>query len=946
VVIGCCDEAIRHLPIILAEADFDREAIFSREAFEAREAAIEDLIRFREIKDSAFQQKARIYKLVWAAALINQLAIEYWEDVNCIVWGYHPGTGMKVYITSSSPRRQDNIDLAYDEYLEAKAEYEYIRNQTYRKDDPTDIYPPFVYKPYYEDPTVTQTSGYPDPNPYREMRDFLEDQIQAKSSGWESAKDLATIMDCDVDVRRIGEEDQNMIISGINPDTGELLHIRQTAPRRLPQMNFNPPVFPPNPPFGPGGAHPHWEYIHWQLVVHSWETVKTGAIAQVLYTNTDAESSDYDSIPINPRSFGSSYDPYQPSIHSVDRLMNIFEDHMHGASDIAAGSIATAYLLTGNPLYCTALAPESDAADLYQELLDPLGTLICEAWYEREKQTDYTYRVTLEKLNATLKRVVETQFLFYPQVKYIPVEDILSRRNESAAAFKRFLRYTVIMSRSEEYADSDYHIPGLIALIHWYCLEYGIIGAADTVHVDSFMSRHTKDAIPLKGFRFNFDELKEAALDDDSMYDGPNNEYASLIPNLKIIKKFYPGATADSDDSDSSSGSSSDSNESSSGSSSTSVQKSSSSGSNHSSSSRSSDHSSSNSSKNSSYVSESASSSVSRASVSSYAPTGSDADSDSNSSSGHSESSSDRAQNFTHDLSKFIHPAVLDAIQDQSIPGYTVPDDSISLDDYLKGNYENLIQKIVDGTLYEDSITSDYDTSSEENVPEVPALDPQALFNFGVPAPESVSSGGSLSDSDVSTSIIEVEVPQPVSEISESTVTIPQPAVEISGSIDEVSQSASEVSDTDSEVSDTVAVEPVVEISIPDFFDPESTFRDGLSDCSMDSGATFKDGGRLPEEFAAGFTFNSDSDSFYERHGYSSSSGDAESDDDFHSDAASDATEYVPDVSKEPDFEIEDQHEMNSDIEINEADLYDDFRDDDYGDDSDFSDDSDSDNSL
>lgn len=897
---------------------------------------------------------------------------------------------MKVYVTSSSPRRRDNIDLAYDAYLEGKAEYEHIRNQTYRKDDPTDIYPPFVYKPYYEDPTVTQVNGYPDPNPYQEMRDFLEEQIQAKSSGWESAKDLATIMDSEIDVRVIGQEDLNMIVSGMDPDTGELLHIRQTAPRRLPEMNFKHPVFPPEPPFGPGGAHPHWEYIHWQLVVHSWETVKTGAIAQVLYTNTDEASSDYDSIPINPRSFGSSYDPYQPSIHSVDRLMNIFEDHMHEASDIAAGSIATAYLITGNPLYCTALAPQSDAADLYQEFLDPIGTLICEAWYEREKQTDETYRIVLEKLNAKLKEVVEAQFMNYPQVKYIPVEDILSRRDHTSAAFKRFLRYTVIASRSEDYADADYHIPGLIGLTHWYCLEYGLIGAVDTIHIDSFISRHTKDAIPLKGFRLNLDEFKEAVLDDDSMFDGPNNEYASLLPNHPFIKKFYPGgAASDSSDSDSSSGSSSDSSSSSSGSSRGSgSQKSSGSGSDNSSNSQNSDRSSAISSKNSSYVSESAassvsslsdpesnsvSSSVSRGSVSSYSPSasGSDAGSDSNSDSS-SDSSSETSQDFTHDLSKFIHPAILNSGPHQTIPGYTVPDDSISLDDYLKGNYENLIRQIVDRTLYEDSITSDYDTSTEEEVPQVPSLDPQALFNFGTPAAESVSSGVSTPEvldsniplvevsqpvSEVSQVVSEVsqsvsDVSQVVSEASQSVSDVSQVVSEASQVVSDVSQSTSEASQTVSEVSDTDSeasasganlTEPVGEISVPDFFDPESTFNDGASSFSGMSGETFKDGGRLPEEYAAGFTFNSDSDSFYERHGYSSSSGDAESDDDFHSDAASDATEFVPDVSREPDFEIEDQHEMNSDLEIDEADLHDDFRDDDYGDDSDFSDDSDSD---
>jgi hypothetical protein len=490
--------------LLYCDSEFDRDKIFASGPLSERELAIDNYIIFRKVFDEVFASKSLRYQRALGNWYINELAIEYWEDINGIIWGVHPGLGEIRFVRQTEPS-PDFVHTKVTYWTNRSAEFQLVIPEVAK-----------AVKPGFD--SLNNIDWNSDFSPVK-MLEFFEELFL--ENGCEVARTMADLTRSVLRLDPFVEEDKNGIISGIDPMTAEMVYVRQTAELRRPDTILKHPEFPPLPPFDPN-SWPDINNIHMQQVVWTAITIpKDGSPVLNLFTGLDAETSKYDGIAKTVGSeilYGANYNYNHPGIHSIDRVANMFDDYLKTKPYSEHLVNLTHYLITGEPMILAALTHKPIALEKFEYFSDACYKYFGREWKAHTYRQYSDYCNLINDVNSALEAVVLAQFADFPQVHYIPIQDILSRRDATSAALKRILRYATIMgSDSNFYLDHHYHVPALSAIIKFYCEEFGIKGAEDIIHIDALYTRHTEGkklpSFPRSKEPMTFEDLKDYAED-------------------------------------------------------------------------------------------------------------------------------------------------------------------------------------------------------------------------------------------------------------------------------------------------------------------------------------------------------------------------------------------------------------------------------------------------
>jgi hypothetical protein len=425
----------------------------------------------------------------------------YAQDGNGIVSSVHPLTGIRTVIPDNTGFSEKNSQraLAYLEFEKDRAAHEASLKDSFLKDDPFSKYGEFHYVHHSTDYTpykFPDKIAVPEIADYRKKIQFLEYIISQKPGDLRLIEQLNALKEVYLyyfEPKPYFEEDQNGILTGVNPRTGQVEFGRHTA-IMYPALN-KPELklpLPPKPPYGE--QHPGPDYIEAQQVILTYENMVPGSPTMVLYSSDDESLVGYPGeIYESDLGFEVVYAHNQPGAHSTDRVLNCIEEVTETSGHIVANSVALLYAITGNTQFLNNLLPSDDGVASLEESFDSISRLWgCESQEEQEELPFSVLSRDLHNLNCVFSTMLDGTFRRFPQYRYIPIQDMLSRHDASSSALKRVLKLFVLAAQNEAYSDHDMHLVAYFGLTHLYAQEYNITGALD-IHIDAFYSRHTDD---------------------------------------------------------------------------------------------------------------------------------------------------------------------------------------------------------------------------------------------------------------------------------------------------------------------------------------------------------------------------------------------------------------------------------------------------------------------
>jgi hypothetical protein len=425
----------------------------------------------------------------------------YSQDGNGIISSVHPLTGIRTIIPDNTgfSEKKSQKALAYFEFEKDRAAHEASLKDSFLKDDPFSKYGEFHYvhrsTDYipYKFPEKPLPVEIPD---YKKKIEFLNYISNQKPNDLRLKEQLAVLKEVYIyyfEPKPYFEEDQNGVLTGLNPRTGQVEYGRHTV---LMYPSLNKPELklplPPKPPYGE--QHPGPDYTEQQQVVLTYEHMVPNSPTMTLYTSHDENQAGYDGADYKTDlGFGTVYSHDQPGAHSTDRVMNCIEDVITESGYAVANNIALLYGITGNTRYLNDLLPSEDGVDALEEALDAVSRLWgSESQDEHVERTFNLLARDLHEINCVFSTLLEGTFRNFPQYKYIPIQDMLSRHDESSSQLKRALKIFVLASENTAYVDHEMHLAAYLILVDLFAKEYNIEGAID-VHIDTFYSRHSDD---------------------------------------------------------------------------------------------------------------------------------------------------------------------------------------------------------------------------------------------------------------------------------------------------------------------------------------------------------------------------------------------------------------------------------------------------------------------
>jgi hypothetical protein len=430
-------------------------------------------------------------------AIYNQMGFA--QDGNGVVSSVHPLTGIRRVIPDNTGFSEKNSQraLAYLEFEKDRAAHEASLKDSFLKDDPFSKYGDFHYVHHSTDYIpykFPEKIAIPEIADYKKKIQFLEYIISQKPNDIRLKEQLVVLKEVYLyyfEPKPYFEEDLNGVLTGVNPRTGQVEYGRHTA-IMYPTLNkseLNLPL-PPKPPYGE--QHPGPDYIEAQQVILTYENMVPNSPTMLLYSSHDENQAGYDGEGYEPDlGFGVVYSHDQPGAHSTDRVLNCIEDVTEDSGHTVANSVALLYVITGNTQFLNNLLPSDDGVADLEDAMDSISRLWgCESQDEHEEHPFSVLSRDLHNLNCIFATMLDDTFRNFPQYRYIPIQDILSRHDDSSAQLKRILKLLVLVAQNPYYVDYDTHIVAYMGLIHLYAQEYNITGASD-IHIDAFYSRHT-----------------------------------------------------------------------------------------------------------------------------------------------------------------------------------------------------------------------------------------------------------------------------------------------------------------------------------------------------------------------------------------------------------------------------------------------------------------------